>query len=124
MIPMWGDCRTCIQAMNPEPDTRFSDEWLDWAEIHGNAGDKHAAPFFRQIPADQRARASLLARAIGNRQGMNYSGAVWCAIAELARADFKETPTETWIRESREREQAAKDRELLSIKRERMEAQA
>ena len=88
-----------------EPSPRYSDEWLDWAEEHSpSRGERNTASMLREIPFEQRLRASRLAHAIMNRVSTNFSGAMWDAIAELKRANFGETVTERRNREWAEQE--------------------
>ena len=90
-----------------EPEVRYSDEWLDWAEAgHAGTGSRRTAPMLREVPFEYRQRAAGLAYSIMNRHATNYSGAMHEAIAELRRANYGETLTERQGREWREREQA------------------
>lgn len=89
-----------------EPEVRYSDEWLDWAEQgHAGTGSRRTAPMLREVPFEHRQRAAGLAHSIMNRVQTNYSGAMHDAIAELRRANYGETITERQGREWREREQ-------------------
>jgi hypothetical protein len=95
-----------------EPEVRYSDEWLDWAEAgHAGTGNRNTAPMLRNVPMEQRQRAVGLAHSIMNRVQTNYSGAMFDAIAELRRANYGETVTERQGREWREREQARRQAE-------------
>jgi hypothetical protein len=95
-----------------EPEVRYSDEWLTWAEA-GNAGIgyRRTAPMLREIPFQHRQRAASLALSIMNRVSTNYSGAMSHAIQELKEADYRETATERHGREWREREKARRQAE-------------
>jgi len=101
-----------VPSTPTEPEVRYSDEWLDWAEAgHAGVGQQRTAPMLREIPVEQRQRAVGLAHSIMNRVSTNYSGAMWDALAELRSANYGETVTERQGREWREREQERRQAE-------------
>jgi hypothetical protein len=103
------------QVMSLEPEVKYSDAWLDWAELHGAPGEKYSAPYFRKVAFEHRRRAWGVASTILNLGLQNYwHYAVSDAVNCLIDGNYSETYPERVAREEREKDIQRRDMLLQS----------
>ena len=101
--------------MSLEPEVKYSDAWLDWAELHGAPGEKYSAPYFKKVAFEHRRRAWGVASTILNLGLQNYwHYAVSDAVNCLIDGNYSETYPERVAREEREKDIQRRDMLLQS----------